>query len=213
MVSLLYPNRCIVRLGDLFTAPRTWDEVLPAWRRLDASREHAPDDDLIAEMLAYLTLGALTQYEGDPLLRPKLHYFLQGLQGLGIAFYPNHDPLVTFDDQEGAMPLLLCRSCGQHYTRLIIGRKEASNDSRYGYCLARVPTRFEEPDEGEETGWIYLTDQFHTESQDDEDDTAIGRRCMCVPTCYTVHEKNEPRCLNPPVPRGWPPCAAARLER
>jgi hypothetical protein len=197
LVALLYSNRCVVRLSDLFTEPRTWDEVLPAWRRLDVSREHAADDDLIAEMLAYLTLGALAQYEGDPLLRPKLHYFLQGLQGLGIAFYPGHDPLVTFDDREGAMPLLLCRSCGQHYTRLIIGRKEASNDSRYGYFLARVPTRFEEPDEGEETRWAYLTDQFHTEAQDEDDEAANWPMVYVCPTCYTVHEKNEPRCLNP----------------
>ncbi len=198
LVDLLYPNACVVRLSELFTSPRTWDEVLPWWRRLDSSREHSPADALIAEMLAYLTLGALTQVEGDPLLRPKLHLFLQGLQGLGIAFYPNHDPQVEFENQDGVMPLLLCRSCGQHYTRLIIGRKEASNDSRYGYWLARIPTRFEEPDEGAEDGWAYLTDQFHTESQDeDEDDPGHWPMVYVCTACNAIHEKNEPRCLNP----------------
>src|SRR5690606_4813054 len=135
LVTLLYSNACIVRLSDIFTAPRTWEQALPVWRRLGAGRENAPNDVLIGEMLAYLTLGALAQYEGDPLLRPKLHTFVQGLQGLSVTFYPSHDPEVAFDGQEGVMPLLLCRSCGQHYTRLIAGRKEASNDSRYGYWL------------------------------------------------------------------------------
>jgi len=199
LVELLYPNACILRLSDIFTAPRTWEDALPWWRRLDASRESAPAGDLVAEMLAYLTLGALAQFEGDPLLRPKLHTFLQGLQGLGIAFYPGHDPLVTFDNQEGVMPLLLCRSCGQHYTRLIAGRKEASNDSRYGFWLARIPTRFEDPDEGVEDNWIYLTDRFHTEGQgdDEEDDSDNWPLVYVCSECNTVHEKNEPRCLNP----------------
>lgn len=197
LVTLLYSNAAIVRLSDIFTAPRTWDQALPVWRRLGAGRENAPDDVLIAEMLAYLTLGALAQYEGDPLLRPKLHTFVQGLQGLGITFYPGHDPEITFDGKEGVMPLLLCRSCGQHYTRLIAGRKEASNDSRYGYWRARIPTRFEDPDEGAEDGWIYLTDQFHTEAEDEEQDAGNWPLVYVCSECSAVHEKNEPRCLNP----------------
>ncbi len=79
--DLLRRNRLIYLLGDIFTRPITWVEALPRFRALP-DRAAVDDEALITEMLAYLTLGALTEVDGEPLLRPKLHYFIQGLQGL-----------------------------------------------------------------------------------------------------------------------------------
>lgn len=39
-----------------------------------------------AELLAYLTLGAAARYDGMPLLRPKVHLFVCGLDEMVIAF-------------------------------------------------------------------------------------------------------------------------------
>ena len=196
LADLLIENACIVQLGELFTQPRTWDEVLPDWRGLGGGRQAADDDVLIAEMLAYLTLGALVQVDGDPLLRPKLHFFVQGLQGLGIVFSENHEPEIAFEEnREDVMPLLLCRSCGQHYSRLIAFEWQSSNDSQFGFREARVPSHFEEPDDNEGSGWLYLTSHFHTESEEDEDSGQWQTLYLC-PVCHTAHEKHEPRCLN-----------------
>jgi len=194
LAALLTTNRCVYRLGELFVEPRTWEDVMPRWRILSEERESAADDDLVAEMLAYLTVGALTIVDGDPLLRPKLHYFIQGLQGMGIVFHPDADPEIRFDDRDNALPLLLCRSCGQHYTRVIGYEWSASNDSHFGYRQVRIPTRFEEPEENDGTVWLYLTDQFHTR---EEQDVEGWTRVYLCPHCNTLHEKHEPQCLNP----------------
>ena len=60
---------------------RLLDEALNALRVI-GGRQQRGRDDLIAELLAYLTLGALAQQDEEPLLRPKIHYFIQGYQGI-----------------------------------------------------------------------------------------------------------------------------------
>ncbi|MCK6580970.1 MAG: DEAD/DEAH box helicase [Anaerolineae bacterium] len=192
--ELLANNRCIARLGTIFDEPRAWDETLPIWRRLGAGREFASEPELIAEMLAYLTLGALATVDGDPLLRPKLHYFVQGLQGLGISFQTTGDPELSFSDNQSIPPLMLCRSCGQHYTRLLVTNWTTSNDSHFSYRSARIPRPFEEP--AGEWKWLYLTDRFHTQDDEESADEKWEKAFVCT-ACQTVHEKNEPRCLNP----------------
>lgn len=192
--ELLADNRCILALADIFDTPVTRDEALPQWRQLDSTRRSVPHERLIAEMLAYLTLGALVEVDGDPLLRPKLHYFVQGLQGLGISFSAHTPaPQISFSGDDDVPPLMLCRSCGQHYTRLIAHGWESANRSRYGYCPAEIPGHFQEP-QGD-SSWLYLTDRFHTE--DDENSRDDWHSVYLCTTCQTVHEKNEPQCLNP----------------
>ncbi len=196
LAEMLRRNTCIATLTRVFTHPLTWDEALPRWRHLGGGRESASDEILIAEMLAYLTIGALVTVDGDPLIRPKLHYFVQGLQGLGIQFMAGHDPQITFEGTEEVMPLLLCRSCGQHYTRLVVGSWQSSKHSQFGFRESRLATRFEELDEDGEFNWLYLTHNFHSESDEDDDRGAWQKVYLC-PACNTIHEKHEPTCLNP----------------
>ena len=84
-----------------------------------------------AEMLCYLALGAATEMNGDPLLRPKVHYFIKGLDGAVVAFeqkagnsdfYPKlYLSLQKARDEYPARamevlpPILSCKTCGQHY--------------------------------------------------------------------------------------------------
>lgn len=192
IANWLYHNECVMQLIRIFEEPRTWDEAIPIWKQLGEGRRQAEDSDLISEMLAYLTLGVLIEYDGDPLLRPKLHYFVQGLQGLSIHFSAHRDPVINFVENEEEPPLMLCRSCGQHYTRLITSEWEASDDSSYGYRLARPPRHFEDPTEN--TDWLYLTDQFHTSDEADDGDWQTVFLCTA---CNTIHQKHEPKCLNP----------------
>jgi len=114
------------------------------------------------------------------------------LQGLSIRFFSYQDPVINFIENEDEPPLMLCRSCGQHYTRLIASDWEASDDSQFGYRTARPPSHFEEPPQ--DTGWLYLTDRFHTE---DEEENVEWQGVFLCSSCNTIHQKHEPQCLNP----------------
>ena len=45
----------------------------------------AEGDKANAELLAYLVLGAAAQKGGESLLRPKVHFFLRGLDEMVVA--------------------------------------------------------------------------------------------------------------------------------
>ncbi|MBU1701759.1 MAG: DEAD/DEAH box helicase [Candidatus Eisenbacteria bacterium] len=83
----------------------------------------AADDFPSREVEAYLLLGAKAQRSGSPMIRPKVHIFWRGLQGL----YRCTNPECGFLDSEvvdecrqcgsRALPLEVCRNCGQDYFR------------------------------------------------------------------------------------------------
>jgi len=95
-------------------------------------RPHAEvvDDRSKGELLCYLVLGAAAEFEGNPLLRPKVHYFIKGLEGAVLTFMRQsgqeeyraalHLSLASAMQREGVEaaacpPLLVCKNCGQHY--------------------------------------------------------------------------------------------------
>ena len=83
---MLVGNEVALRLADWFHSPRLFDEAVDGIRRIEG-RASVEDEDIKAEMLAYLTLGALAVQDEEPLLRPKLHYFVQGYQGLRVRTF------------------------------------------------------------------------------------------------------------------------------
>lgn len=199
LYALLGHNRIPLLLNRIFDQPKTWDEALILYRRW-AEREEAADEELIAEMLAYLTLGAMAERDGEPLLRPKLHYFIQGLSGLQITFEGAGVKQIHFDTETAelhsealALPLRLCRSCGQHFTWLVAGDMLAAQAEgvNKGYQLTRIPARFEDPEEG----LVYLTDVLHTE--DEEAETAVVETSIFCRFCGTLHPEPTNSCLNP----------------
>ena len=73
------------------------------FRRCGSSGEGGPGEHaaLEAEVLAYLVLGALARRDEEPLLRPKLHYFVQGLDGLWLRWGDGNDRRrLAFDGRE-----------------------------------------------------------------------------------------------------------------
>ena len=86
-------------------------------------------DEANAELLAYLILGAAAQKAGESLLRPKVHFFLRGLDEMVVAldgtdadprlhlFLSIHDAKEHYPGRQddAFFPVLTCRSCGQHF--------------------------------------------------------------------------------------------------
>ena len=89
----------------------------------------AQGDQANAELLAYLVLGAAAQKGGESLLRPKVHFFLRGLDEMMVALggtdkAPKADLFMSLSEakeqhagrhDDAFFPVLTCRSCGQHF--------------------------------------------------------------------------------------------------
>ncbi|MBN1888258.1 MAG: DEAD/DEAH box helicase [Thermoflexales bacterium] len=202
LYDLLQANSLVLTLNQVFSRPLRWEEALPRVHAL--GRQSTDDETLIAEMLAYLTLGALVQRDGEPLLRPKLHYFLQGFQGLYVSL-EDDGPRVHFDADSAAahterflFPLVLCRACGQHYFEVVASDPLAADvDGQVtGYRLARAPGRFEAIDEEHA---FHLTDVLCT-ADEDEQAGAATKYYVCS-SCSTLHSEPSPHCLNPKCQR------------
>lgn len=196
--DLLNANEVVHLLNEALSEPALIRSCVERLR--EQGRTEVAEEDLVAEILAYLTLGALASSDGEPLLRPKLHYFVQGMRGLGVSYDEQAQPVVSFrpeaaEDEEGArvFPLVLCRSCGQHYVRLIAEpTKTHSLGSRNtGLTGTRAPEEREEPAEDET--WVYVTDTLVGLSEGEE---PPQNRYLCR-FCGTLHRESFDHCLQP----------------
>ncbi|MFH1532056.1 MAG: DEAD/DEAH box helicase [Pseudomonadota bacterium] len=197
--TLLQPNRLLRHLEQTLTDPRLLSEALTAVRTM--GREEQEEEALTAEVLAYLTLGALVKHDDEPLLRPKLHYFVQGFQGLSCAFEEDGTPTVYFDSDATRgdadpmlFPMVLCRSCGQHYVQLIAS--ERVRDGDVGVEKTRIAGRYEEAADHETM--VYLTD--HLVGRDEDDDQEVHDGFLCR-YCGTLHDRIVATCRNPKCAR------------
>lgn len=196
--DLLARNKVVTMLADLFRTPELLAKALP---RLEAmGRKGAAHDDLLAELLAYLTLGALVQEDDEPLLRPKLHYFVQGYQGLGCSLDAKGESKVHFDaeaghDDEGArvFPLVLCRSCGQHYFPLHV--EESVNEDGVGVQLTWTATQGERRDEDAGASRVYVTNRLVGLDESDTDAEQPADAWLCR-ICGALHDAKSDHCRN-----------------
>jgi len=125
----LVTNEYVFQATSVLKRPGKLDEA--AWntsQRLRAGR--LPQGGTAsAELLAYLVLGAAARKGGDSLLRPKVHFFIRGLDEMvaalaGTADVTTLDVALSLNDakerhagrrDDAFFPVLVCRSCGQHF--------------------------------------------------------------------------------------------------
>jgi hypothetical protein len=136
----LVNNEYVYQATQILKHPKRLNDA--AWQtsqRLALGR--LPEGDLAnAELLAYLVLGAAARKNGDSLMRPKVHFFLRGLDEMVVALDGTPDAprmrlflsLADAKDQYGGrrddafFPVLTCRSCGQHFFEKWYGGLEVS---------------------------------------------------------------------------------------
>ena len=193
--GLLQNNRLLVKLSRTFTEPMLLSRGLPALRVLD--RIQIKDEEMVAEVLCYLALGALVKRNDEPLLRPKLHYFAQGFQGLACSFDEEKNITIFFDldaprgeSDPMLFPMVLCRSCGQHYVQLISGEEVA--DGTVGVRKTRIGGRYEQPGDGEDL--VYVTNALT--SRDEPDEGEKDRATWLCRFCGTLHDRPVVQCHN-----------------
>lgn len=196
---LLKANRIVSILGQLFKEPKLITDALSRLRSL--GRRDVSDADLVAEVLCYLTVGALVHEDGEPLLRPKLHYFVQGYQGLTCSFDEKGQPRVHFDPEGGGdgglgFALVLCRSCGQHYFALYASEPVAHDDGQAvtGVRLTRPAGRQSTAQEDESL--VYITDRLATLAETNEGETTLPNPAYLCRVCGALHDGPSEQCLN-----------------
>ena len=125
----LVSNEYIYQATEILKHPKRLDEA--AWQtsqRVAMSRL-SEGERATGELLAYLILGAAARKGGESLLRPKVHFFLRGLDEMVVAldgtesalktylFLSLHDAKERFGGRhdDAFLPVLTCRGCGQHF--------------------------------------------------------------------------------------------------
>ncbi len=205
LLALLAPNEIVINLTRNLTRPLTLEDLHARLRQV-GDRGAAGEDDLTCEAMAYLTLGAICRQDDEPLLRPKLHYFVEGYPGLWVSFEPESPdatvdspirPVVHFQQQarEGEnaqvvrLPLLICRACGQHYLR-VLAQEAWASDAGNSVRPIRVADPWEEPGAGEVE--CYLTDRLHTR----EEGTGEAEVWQMCRWCGALHREAAGTCQN-----------------
>ncbi|WP_419555813.1 DEAD/DEAH box helicase [Planctellipticum variicoloris] len=125
----LVTNEYVYQTTQILKQPK-WlrDAAWQTSQRLAAGR--LPEGDRAnAELLCYLVLGAAARKDGDSLLRPKVHFFIRGLDEAVVALDGTSDEpkqrlfLSLADAKEqfsgrhddAFLSVLTCKSCGQHF--------------------------------------------------------------------------------------------------
>jgi ATP-dependent helicase YprA (DUF1998 family) len=182
----------------------------------------AVNDQAKGELLCYLALGAAAEREGNPLLRPKVHYFIKGLEGAVIVFVPHgqsadfraalHLSLASAMQKEAVEPaacppVLVCKNCGQHYLEGYYRNFLLDNGKLYGGDLEGDNIIWEVADETNGTR-VLFTNRF-TSELDRDDDLATQRldkkRCQAYfcHSCGTLHAQ-QGTCQQPQCKRQGP---------
>lgn len=171
-----------------------------------------------AELLAYLTLGAAAGRAGESLLRPKVHFFVRGLDEMVVAadgdgvttslqLFPSQSkakdtlPLVHDD---GLFPVAVCRECGQHFFERNYGKLKIIEGS--GHRVSLTSGNLQETTTGESSAWwaadpsgtrLVMTNRLLDEVDEDEESTAAKKfmTAFVCRVCGALHVTGGSRCL------------------
>jgi hypothetical protein len=174
------------------------------------------------EVLAYLAMGVRAQKDGDPILRPKLHTFISGLDQAHARFEDDGqiklyltnkvDLIQQHPDWQpsGIFPVSVCTTCGQHLMATEIhgfgieaGKVVGGQMEGHNSVLASEG----QVADGPKTSTCYFTDQLawllEEEGEDDTlpltarpelKGTVTGYLCR---RCGSLHGRGSDKCLAP----------------
>ena len=125
----LVANDYVYQATQILLKPKLLSEA--AWQTSQrVAMDRLPEGERASsELLAYLVLGAAALKSGESLLRPKVHFFIRGLDEMVIALggtvaAPQTEVFLSLADAKRAypgrhddafFPVLTCRNCGQHF--------------------------------------------------------------------------------------------------
>jgi len=179
-------------LQQYFENPALIAPFLESMRRFPG-RENLSEESLLAEVYLYLLAGSSVAPNGQPLLRPKLHFFLKGIRDLGVQFTPSGRKLLL-DEADANLayriwPAYNCNFCGQHY--YISDHNEIRLDAD-GEADLWIPCGTEDSECASREP-ILFTDSNGRDTASFEEALTVW---LC-PHCGTLHRSKAVRCENP----------------
>ncbi|HQQ00994.1 MAG TPA: DEAD/DEAH box helicase, partial [bacterium] len=217
---LLLSNEYVHQCANILRKPRELDEA--AWLTSQAV-EHGrlvQGERATAELLTYLVLGAAAQSDGQPLLRPKVHFFIRGLDAMVVALNGDGDETTPelflsikdakeqhADRREDAfLPVLTCTTCGQHFfekyylnLELVKDRSRRIKELANGDAVELVDGSVSGvwPTGTEENGCrLLMTNRLLEEVEEDDTTANDGRlyRVWVCRVCGALHRNPSDHC-------------------
>jgi ATP-dependent helicase YprA (DUF1998 family) len=215
--DILKHNKIAKNIYDLLQQASSLEEsTQKIWKASGRFQQITGND--IGELLTYLVLGAASSKEDNPLFRPKLHYFIRGLNDISVVlhdvgedmpkpelFFSAEKALKKYNEllPSAVYPTLVCTNCGQHYFETSVSQLEP-NQQQLNTGNAEGDNIFWQPSEEEATR-IVFTDRFVSELEIDEEvnptysQTLDKKReiAYICQYCGTIHKKPAKQCCNP----------------
>ena len=216
----LVTNEYVYQTTQILKQPKRLNEA--AWQtsqRLAAGR--LPEGERAnAELLACLILGAAALKGGESLLRPKVHFFIRGLDEMVVALDGTEAAPVTklflslADAKEhyagrhdaAFFSVLTCRSCGQHFFEKWYQGLEFSRKAKYQLNDFDHGNAAQNDDGSENAVWstspvdqgtrLVLTNRLLEEAESGPSSrSARWPRAWFCRQCGAMHRNASPRCL------------------
>lgn len=208
-------NEFIYKVFTYITEPQELKEAAQRVRtQLNRRGAFDPEQDQ-GELLCYLALGAAAVKNNIPLLRPKIHYFVKGLEGAVLVF---EKPVATgieslpklFLSKESAFekmnvldsayfPLFVCKNCGQHYFEAYFNMLELHGNTVSGGQAEKKNVIWSPAGESSGSRAI-LTNRFVVELDEEEELQRLNQKrtemSLCS-YCGTLHRDFSDECHNP----------------
>ena len=173
-----------------------------------------PQEEDIYELLTYLVLGAASEKDGSPILRPQLHYFVRGLGGAAVILQKKASNDVGIElyfsrlqageknpdiHPNGIFPVVTCVSCGQHFFEAWLDHITEEECLTGG--MADGDNVYWERTPEEEGSRLLFTNRYVSELEDyeglDEHSEKMDRKrenCHVCIYCGTFYLNEEERC-------------------
>jgi hypothetical protein len=192
----------VARLAGALTHPRPLADLATD---LEGPMGRAVSEE---EVVTWLLLGAAARREDRPLLRPVAHVFLRGVGGAVVTFPAGSARAQLFLSSEDAaggsegglyhLPVLTCRTCGQHYFETHLADWRYTGAAPEGGRAAGDGVVWEPLSTERGGGRAILLDRLVGEVEDDDDDdgaplphTTMLAMCRC---CGAVHDTARAAC-------------------
>jgi superfamily II DNA helicase RecQ len=197
----LSANELVFQLHLLLRRPKHISDLV---QQLRAQSDRPISEE---EILLWLALGAASRQAGRPLLRPVIHGFVRGVGSAVVTFgedrptlwFASEDTQTNQQSDRYPLPVLTCTTCGQHYFEhwvadfvFVDGDKAPRGGEAHNRCRIWRPLTEEQGGKR-----ILLTDRLISaeEEDDTEEPPSSTATVYFCPTCGTLHDRPQQRCL------------------
>ena len=225
LFDTLRQNAYIYNVNKVLNDPIHISEAITRVSKL-LGRKHFDEEGAKLELFCYLALGAYTEQNGNVLLKPKVHYFVKGLEGVVTTFDETSEgikPVLNMNKEiainktginaEACFSTLVCNSCGQHYFEGYYRGFRIEDGKILGSELESNNFIFQ-PSEEIDAGRAIFTNKFFSLDEDEELDDKVSKKGVVKKKlsnkvdemylcrhCGTIHTSYTTDCVHPKCKR------------